>query len=407
LKLTKTRVESNTLNTKDKRTGIFLILGLQPTVIESQVILTCRALIDQCINIEIWSLCSSRKSYNDAQIHLSKWDGYGIRFTLFRGVRSGIPFSELMNAVIFGYKLFIHKKKPSFIHCRTEYPTVVALLLKPILGTKVIWDSRGDSKSEFILYIKELPKIKRLLSPVALLQIRIRLLLSKKFADWCIFVSESLRNIYFTDHKNNYTVIPCVADKKYFFFNQELRELTRNKLSLQPSDVVLIYSGSMALWQCIDETINLIEDHLRANENHKAIILTPDSNKFLTRFPSGIRHRLICCSVGLQEVNQYLNAADFAIFLRRKNIINQVASPVKFAEYSLAGLPIIMTDAVDQAYNYSVNIGNLVNFDFEEGLNLVEKNTDSQRLVISMKSEELLSRDNLINSLSEIYKLLI
>jgi hypothetical protein len=205
----------------------------------------------------------------------------------------------------------------------------------------------------------------------------------------------------------NTTVIPCLADKKYFFFNHNLREVTRKKFSIQPDEIVLIYSGSMALWQCIDETIELIKDHLRAGENHKTIILTPDIELFINYFPSEIRHRIICLSVGLTEVNQYLNAADYAIFLRRKNLINKVASPVKFAEYCLAGLPIIMTDAVDQAYDFAINIGNLVRFEFGKCIILKEITSNTQRLVISMKSEELLSREKLVYSFSEMYKSLL
>lgn len=397
-------MDNNSKNIIANKQGIFLLLGLQHTIIESQVILTCRALIDHGINIEIWSLCSSKKSYFDAQKQLSKWKGYDVRFILFRGLRSGIPFSGVFNAMIFGYKLSKYKKKPDFIHCRTEYPTVVALFLKPFLKFKVIWDSRGDSANEFKLYIKELQKIRRLLAPIAILQINTRLWMSKLFADKSLFVSDSLRDLYFDEKDERSKVIPCVADKKYFYFNHHLREKTRKKLFIQPNDIVLIYSGSIAVWQCIDETIELINDHVRAGGNHKTIILTPDTERFMNYFSSQIRNRIICLSVGLTEVNQYLNAADYAIFLRRENIINKVASPVKFAEYCLAGLPVVMTDAVDQAYNFSIDIGNLVRFEFGKSIILNEITSDTKRSFISEKSEKLLSREKLIYSFFEMYK---
>lgn len=382
------------------------MFGLPPTVIESQVILPCLYMIKEGINIEIWSFCETRKNYNEAQRQLSKLNGYGVPISLFRGVRQMLPFSEFINSFILVYWLLRYKKKPSFIHCRTEYATTVAILVKWLISAKVIWDARGDTESEFNLYTKELPVFKRSLSPIVLLSIRFRLALSKIFADWCIFVSDSLRRLYVKEDKYNYVVIPCVADRKHFFFSPELRQITRNKLGLLPNDVVFIYSGSMALWQCIDETIKLIKVHLISDDNHKAIILTPDIEKFLLRFSSDFIHKLFCRSVSLVDVNQYLNAADYAILLRESNNINKVASPVKFAEYSLSGLPIIMTDSVDQAYNYAIDIGNIVKFEFGESLSLPEKLDDTERLEIMRKAILLISNDNVGKIYNKIHRIL-
>lgn len=393
------------LNTAEKSKGIFLMFGgLPSTVIESQVILTSLAMIKEGIDIEIWSFCGTRKTYNEAQRRLPTLSDHGVPISLFRGVGQMLPLSEFINALILGYWLFRYKKKPPFIHCRTEYPTAIAILLKPIIGSKIIWDARGDTESEFRLYIKEMPMVKRLLSPITLLSIKFRLLLSKTFADWCIFVSDSLRSLYIKEDKYNYAVIPCVADKKHFFFSSELREITRNKLRLLPTDVVLIYSGSMTLWQCIDETIKLIKDHLITSDSHKAIILTPDTEKFLSHFSLDFRHKLLCCSVSLIDVNQYLNSADYAIFIRESHKINKVASPVKFAEYSLAGLPIIMTDAVDQAFLYAGDIGNIIQFKFGESLNLPKKLDDTERLEINRKAKLLLSHDKVKKVFYQMHK---
>ena len=41
---------------------------------------------------------------------------------------------------------------------------------------------------------------------------------------------------------------------------------------------------------------------------------------------------------------------------------NAAASPTKFAEYSLAGLPVIMTDAVPDSYALAKRLGNLVEY---------------------------------------------
>jgi hypothetical protein len=51
-------------------------------------------------------------------------------------------------------------------------------------------------------------------------------------------------------------------------------------------------------------------------------------------------------SVPHGEVPNYLVAADSALLLRDDSIINRVASPVKFAEYLLSGLPVVLTDGI-------------------------------------------------------------
>jgi hypothetical protein len=43
-------------------------------------------------------------------------------------------------------------------------------------------------------------------------------------------------------------------------------------------------------------------------------------------------------------VNKYLCASDYGILLRENSITNQVASPVKFAEYLSAGLKILISE---------------------------------------------------------------
>jgi len=45
--------------------------------------------------------------------------------------------------------------------------------------------------------------------------------------------------------------------------------------------------------------------------------------------------------VPYEEVTKYLNAVDFAVVWRDNNIVNKVASPVKFSEYVCTGLPVI------------------------------------------------------------------
>ena len=60
------------------------------------------------------------------------------------------------------------------------------------------------------------------------------------------------------------------------------------------------------------------------------------------------------------EVNSYLNAADAGFLLREQSPLNEVASPTKFAEYCLTGLPVIMQNTVKDAFEMARSLGNLI-----------------------------------------------
>ena len=46
------------------------------------------------------------------------------------------------------------------------------------------------------------------------------------------------------------------------------------------------------------------------------------------------------------EVPGWLNAADLGILMRAEDPVNHVASPTKFAEYALSGLPVAMSKGI-------------------------------------------------------------
>ena len=178
----------------------------------------------------------------------------------------------------------------------------------------------------------------------------------------------------------------------------------RKKLNLAQSDIVFIYSGSLTDWQCFPITFSIIKKFISEDSSFKSIILTPDLeilNKYLKNFPSG---KIISVSATLNEVNLYLNAADFGFLIREPGPINYVASPVKFAEYCLAGLPIIMTNAVQQSFKFGNLFGNVIRYNFGENLELPNQFSDCKRYAVSCRAKEMLSHNNILNKYIDIYQ---
>lgn len=88
--------------------------------------------------------------------------------------------------------------------------------------------------------------------------------------------------------------------------------------------------------------------------------------------------------------------------LRHNNEINKCSSPVKFAEYSLAGLKVISTEAVDQVVTIGREIGNLVLFD-SYLLPVIKTFDDNQRIEAALKAKKFYDRLNYIDLYQKFY----
>src|SRR6185437_381395 len=178
--------------------GILLMVGGFPkTIIESQVLVHVRNMSEVAINMEVWSIANTRKEYREG---LACWPSLHkafpeVRIRLFRGVKSGLPFSEWFNALVFLWWMWRLDAKPSFVHARTEHATMIAAIAKGIKNYRVIWDARGDTLSEFKEYAHQLPSYRKVLIPLIRKSISRRLETASMKCDAAIFVSEELRRL--------------------------------------------------------------------------------------------------------------------------------------------------------------------------------------------------------------------
>jgi hypothetical protein len=63
---------------------------------------------------------------------------------------------------------------------------------------------------------------------------------------------------------------------------------------------------------------------------------------------AGIRDAIVL-TLSPEETRRTLPAFDAAFLLREPSVVNRVASPVKFAEYLHAGLPVVLTEGIGDA----------------------------------------------------------
>jgi glycosyltransferase involved in cell wall biosynthesis len=78
------------------------------------------------------------------------------------------------------------------------------------------------------------------------------------------------------------------------------------------------------------------------------LFLTPHVKEASAQFlEAGVsKDDYMVLEVAHTDILHYLKLGDVALLLREFSVVNRVASPVKFAEYLAAGLPVIITDGV-------------------------------------------------------------
>jgi glycosyltransferase involved in cell wall biosynthesis len=98
----------------------------------------------------------------------------------------------------------------------------------------------------------------------------------------------------------------------------------------------------------VEETIVLFELVRRIKENALFFGITPSPERLVqTLNRRGIRQEdCKVVSAAHTEVPELLAAADLAVLLRDRSNVNRVASPVKFAEYLAAGVPVVLTEGI-------------------------------------------------------------
>ena len=122
-----------------------------------------------------------------------------------------------------------------------------------------------------------------------------------------------------------------------------------------------------------------------------------------------VHENVINLFVPYEEVTKYLNAVDFAVVWRDNNIVNKVASPVKFSEYVCTGLPVIANNGVGLIEDYINNtkFGNVIESFDEINDHLIDDLLKLQRIDICNYGHQFFSSDAILKSYMSTYSVLL
>jgi len=208
---------------------------------------------------------------------------------------------------------------------------------------EIFYESKARNKFELSKRISEIEKF------------------TQSNADHVFCVSEKFKNYIIKNNKTGIkkiNVIPCCVDTENFKYVSKLRLEIRNEMDIADKFVIL-FSGSLNGWQLPERMIEIFKIFKGIIHESVFVIFTKDvnyANNLLLN--SGLKSKdFVISSKPYDLINKYLLIGDLGLIIREDNDLNNVAFPIKFAEYLRCGVPVltsIKSDVADFIHKYSV-----------------------------------------------------
>jgi glycosyltransferase involved in cell wall biosynthesis len=181
-----------------------------------------------------------------------------------------------------------------------------------------------------------------------------RFLLRK--ADRISVVSQNLKR-YVDEIVSDKTiqVIPSAVNPQKVYYSPEDRIAIRKHYAIGLDDLVLVYIGSISKWQHLDLIVQIYDRLLASHEKIWLMVITRDAQQvrqMVTDQGVDGDHIILVDHLPHDQVYRYLSAADLGFLIRNRHILNLVSSPIKFSEYLICGLPVILTPWVGDFSGY-------------------------------------------------------
>lgn len=153
-----------------------------------------------------------------------------------------------------------------------------------------------------------------------------------------IYVSDAMKEYYENKYSVNTKsiVVPCLSE----FADVKVENIERIPHSF-------VYIGGLSVWQCFDEILRLYSK-IRTEKSvfHIITLKTEEAHKKVLEIIGDDKNIEIYGITDRTQIPVILNKFQYGFLIRKKDVVNQVAAPIKFLEYLSCGVNVIMTDAV-------------------------------------------------------------
>jgi glycosyltransferase involved in cell wall biosynthesis len=328
--------------------------------------------------------------------------GFFSRFTYLRKLAS---LAAKLNA----------KKKFQLVHCRSYLPALIGLEMKARKNVPFVFDMRGlwaDERMDGDIWKK-----KNFLHRIAFNYFKKKEKEFLKSADAVVSLTRAgLDHLseLFPEYQlaKKTRIIPCCTDLSMF----DPASVSKPKENFfEPSDHVLIYSGSIGTWYLTREMIDCVLEWRKKIPDLKLLVLTrdiPALQNILSTYTAEQNSIVKYTSASYQEIPTYLSLAKAAIFFIKPAPSKIASSPTKMAECWAMNLPIISNAGIgDSDHYFKQHAGGVLLHSFTtaeqqractEYLQLLEKNIDYRKI-----AAEHFNVKNAIDTYTSIYKDLI
>jgi hypothetical protein len=200
---------------------------------------------------------------------------------------------------------------------------------------KIYWVQGLESEESFLKHNNRIRKeVLSKLESYAMKDAKVIICPSDSMIETLLIRYPFLRHNYFITIPNLADCSPCPQ-----------RDFTLWGFDKSPS-LTLGYMGGLSDWQCFEETCRIVVEVQKLMPDTWFLVLTRELHQAeLILEDIGVKQYIIrCCAT--EDAQNYAASFDLGFMLRRTNIINYVACPMKWLEYWQCGVPLITTRAV-------------------------------------------------------------
>lgn len=298
----------------------------------------------------------------------------------------------------------VWKHKITIVHARSYPPALLALFLKYLFGVKFIFDMRGfwaDERVDGNIWLKDsyIYKLTKRLERLFILN-----------ADHIISLTNAavreIRNFPFVEPSSiNLSVISTCVDLKKFSARH----------SVNQSDFVLGYLGTVGTWYLFQETIHAFKALLKILPYAKILIINKNEHDFI--WESFKKHNIPSSAVEIisanyDEVPDLIKKMDATVFFLKPLFSKQASAPTKLGEFLASGVPCLTNYGVGdvseiiQSSGVGVTIKDFSDNSIINGVKGLIELTKQEDIITRCRETALLkfSLEDGVSSYSKIYK---